>query len=162
VFQLFQVFHEWRASMATARATGCSGAPAPYADVAPELGAIPVDHVPADDDGRLGCFDWLYDWLPALRRLDAAAEQLGMGRPLYFDLLAKLRRAVGPSSGLPGWAGTRAAYRDLLDAIAAHRVADRPNRYEPRVKKRRRNHYGWLTRPRAEMRRRMAKSGTEK
>jgi hypothetical protein len=61
--------------MATARATGCSGAPAPYADVAPELGAIPVDRVPADDDDRLGCFDWLYDWLPAPRRLDAAAEQ---------------------------------------------------------------------------------------
>jgi hypothetical protein len=38
-------------------------------------------------------------------------------------------------------------YRDLLAAIAAHRVADRPDRYEPRVKKRRRNHYGWLTRP---------------
>ena len=28
-------------------------------------------------------------------------------------------------------------YHDLLDAIAAHRVADRPDRYEPRVKKRR-------------------------
>jgi hypothetical protein len=32
-----------------------------------------------------------------------------------------------------------------LDAIATHRVGDRPDRYEPRVKKRRRNHYGWLT-----------------
>src|SRR5437763_10808283 len=46
---------------------------------------------------------------------------------------------------------------DLLDAIATHRVGDRPDRYEPRVKKRRRNHYGWLTRPRAEMKRKMAK-----
>ena len=53
-------------------------------------------------------------------------------------------------------------YRDLLDAIAAHRVADRPDRYEPRVKKRRRNHYGWLTQPRAEMKRRMAKRVTQK
>jgi hypothetical protein len=53
-------------------------------------------------------------------------------------------------------------YRDLLDAIAAHRVADRPDRYEPRVKKRRRNHYGWLTRPRAEMKRKMAKRVTRK
>src|SRR5262249_23481316 len=42
-------------------------------------------------------------------------------------------------------------YQDLLDAIATHRVADRPDRYEPRLKKRRRNHYGWLTRPRAEI-----------
>jgi hypothetical protein len=53
-------------------------------------------------------------------------------------------------------------YRDLLAAVATHRVADRPGRYEPRVKKRRRNHYGWLTRPRAEMKRRMAKGAPEK
>ena len=48
-------------------------------------------------------------------------------------------------------------YHDLLDAIATHRVADRPDRFEPRVKKRRPNHYGWLTRPRAEFKRDMAK-----
>jgi hypothetical protein len=47
-------------------------------------------------------------------------------------------------------------YRKLLDAIATHRVADRPDRFEPRVKKHRRNHYGWLTRPRAEVKREMA------
>jgi hypothetical protein len=50
---------------------------------------------------------------------------------------------------------------DLLDAIATHRVGDRPNRYEPRVKKRRRNHYGWLTKTRAEMKRKMAKGITK-
>ena len=48
-------------------------------------------------------------------------------------------------------------YHHLLDAVATHRVADRPDRFEPRVKKRRRNHYGWLTRPRAELKRKMAK-----
>ena len=53
-------------------------------------------------------------------------------------------------------------YHDLLDAIAAHRVADRPDRYGPRVKKRRRNHYGWLTQPRTEIKRRMAKRFTQK
>jgi hypothetical protein len=52
-------------------------------------------------------------------------------------------------------------YHDLLDAIATHRVSDRPDRYEPRVKKRRRNHYGWLTEPRAEMKRKMAKGVTK-
>jgi hypothetical protein len=36
-------------------------------------------------------------------------------------------------------------------------VADRPDRFEPRVKKRRRNHYGWLTELRAELNRKMAK-----
>jgi hypothetical protein len=51
---------------------------------------------------------------------------------------------------------------DLLDAIASHRVADRPDRYEPRVKKRRRNHYGWLTKPRAELKRKMAKGVNKK
>ena len=52
-------------------------------------------------------------------------------------------------------------YHDLLDAIATHRVGDRPDRYEPRVKKRRRNHYGWLNKPRAEMKRKMAKGVTK-
>ena len=54
-------------------------------------------------------------------------------------------------------AGRLGLYHDLLDAIATHRVGDRPDRYEPRVKKRRRNHYGWLIKPRAEMKRKMAK-----
>jgi hypothetical protein len=48
-------------------------------------------------------------------------------------------------------------YQHLLDAVANHRVADRPDRFEPRVKKHRRNHYGWLTRPRSEVKRDMAK-----
>ena len=52
-------------------------------------------------------------------------------------------------------------YQNLLDAIATHRVADRPDRYEPRVKKQRRNHYGWLTKPRAEIKRKMAKGVTK-
>jgi hypothetical protein len=47
-------------------------------------------------------------------------------------------------------------YHELLDAIASHRVGDRPDRYEPRLKKRRRNNYDWLTKPRAEMKRKMA------
>jgi hypothetical protein len=52
-------------------------------------------------------------------------------------------------------------YQDLLRAIATHRVADRPDRFEPRVKKRRRNHYEWLTRPRSEVKRQMAKGVSE-
>lgn len=49
---------------------------------------------------------------------------------------------------------------EVLDAIATHRVADRPNRFEPRLKKQRKNHYGWLTRPRAEIKHAMAKGLT--
>lgn len=50
-----------------------------------------------------------------------------------------------------------ALYQNLLGAIATHRVADRPDRFEPRLKKHRRNHYGWLTEPRKEVKRKMAK-----
>jgi hypothetical protein len=52
-------------------------------------------------------------------------------------------------------------YHYFLDAIATHRVADRPDRFEPRVKKHRRNHYGWLTKPRSEIKRNMTKGVTK-
>jgi hypothetical protein len=39
-------------------------------------------------------------------------------------------------------------YRQLLDAIVLHRVADRPHRFEPRLRKRRPKHYGFLRKPR--------------
>jgi len=48
-------------------------------------------------------------------------------------------------------------YQQLLDTIAIHRVADRPDRYEPRAKKQRRNNYDLLTKPRAVIKRKMAK-----
>jgi hypothetical protein len=51
-------------------------------------------------------------------------------------------------------------YQSLLDAIAAHGVGERPNRFEPRAKKHRRNHYGWLTKPRSEVKHKMAKRVT--
>jgi hypothetical protein len=48
-------------------------------------------------------------------------------------------------------------YQNLLCAIASHRVANRPDRVEPRAKKKRRNHFAWLTSPRHEIKRKMAK-----
>jgi DDE family transposase len=48
-------------------------------------------------------------------------------------------------------------YQQLLDAIATHRVADRPDRYEPRLRKRRPKHYGFLRKPRRDTKRDMAK-----
>jgi hypothetical protein len=47
----------------------------------------------------------------------------------------------------------RCLYRQLLDAIAVHRVADRPDRYEPRLRKRRPKHYGFLRKPRRDAKR---------
>jgi hypothetical protein len=54
-----------------------------------------------------------------------------------------------------------ALYQHLLRAIATHQVADRPDRFEPRAKKRRRDHFAWLTKPRQELKRKMAKGFTK-
>jgi hypothetical protein len=59
-------------------------------------------------------------------------------------------------------AGRRGLYDELLGAIATHRVADRPDRFEPRLKKRRKDYCGWLTKPRAELKRQMAKGMNKK
>jgi Transposase DDE domain len=48
-----------------------------------------------------------------------------------------------------------ALYHRLLDAISIHRVADRPDRYEPRLRKRRPKHYGYLRKPRRDTKRDM-------
>jgi hypothetical protein len=90
----------------------------------------------------------------------AAARHEVVPRSISFKGAMQTLEAFRPLLELRG-AGDAARrlglYHDLLDAIATHRVADRPDRYEPRVKKRRRNHYGWLTQPRAELKRKMAK-----
>ena len=41
-------------------------------------------------------------------------------------------------------------YQQLLDTIVTHRLANRPDRFEPRKKKRRRMPYDLLSKPRAE------------
>ena len=46
-------------------------------------------------------------------------------------------------------------YQQLLEAIATHRVADRPDRVEPRLRKRRPKHYAFLRQPRGEVKRKM-------
>ena len=48
-------------------------------------------------------------------------------------------------------------YQQLLDAIAVHRVANRPDRFEPRQKKRRHRKVEWMTKPRWELKREMLK-----
>jgi hypothetical protein len=54
-----------------------------------------------------------------------------------------------------------ALYQHLLRAIATHQVADRPDRFEPRAKKRRRDHFAWLSEPRQKLKRKMAKGFTK-
>jgi len=53
--------------------------------------------------------------------------------------------------------GRSELYQQVLDAIATHRVADRPDRVEPRLRKRRPKHYGFLRKPRAETKRGLLK-----
>src|SRR5262249_52042342 len=48
-------------------------------------------------------------------------------------------------------------YKQLLRAIAVHRVGDRPDRFEPRMAKRGPRRFDCLNRPRAEIKRRMVK-----
>ena len=52
-------------------------------------------------------------------------------------------------------------YQQLLDVIAVHQVADRLNRFEPRLLKRRPKHYAFLRKPRDVVKRHMAKGVKE-
>ena len=51
-------------------------------------------------------------------------------------------------------------YEQLLDAIYRHRVGDRPDRFEPRLQKRRDKRYPFLRKPRATLKQQMAKRVT--
>jgi hypothetical protein len=55
-----------------------------------------------------------------------------------------------------------ALYQHLLDAVASHRVGDRPDRFEPRRRKRRPKPYDRLMKPRHEVKRVMRKGVREK
>jgi hypothetical protein len=48
-------------------------------------------------------------------------------------------------------------YWQVLRAIAVHRVADRPDRFEPRMTKRKPKGYNRLTKPRKEIKRQILK-----
>jgi hypothetical protein len=76
------------------------------------------------------------------------------GTPEAFRPKTELRGNRSAADLLP-------PYHRLLQAVAAHRGGGRPDRCEPRVGKHRRNHYGWPTKPRSEVKRKMAKGVTE-
>jgi hypothetical protein len=48
-------------------------------------------------------------------------------------------------------------YQQMLDAVATHRVADGPDRVEPRLRKRRPKKYDSMLEPRKEIKRKMLK-----
>ena len=51
-------------------------------------------------------------------------------------------------------------YQELLNAIATHRVGDRPDRFEPRLRKRRPKRFDHMVKPRSELKREMVKGVT--
>jgi hypothetical protein len=72
-------------------------------------------------------------------------------RTISFKGTVQTLEAFQPMISLQGEhssAFRRVLYENLLMAIAKHRVADRPDRYEPRLRKRRPKHYGFLRKPR--------------
>jgi hypothetical protein len=55
----------------------------------------------------------------------------------------------------------KSLYQQMLRAIAQHRVADRPDRFEPRMAKRRAKNFDRLTKPRKEIKLDMLKRFSE-
>jgi hypothetical protein len=81
-------------------------------------------------------------------------------RSLSFKGAIQTLEAFQPVIALQGEhdSGRRLSlYHDLLDAIATHRVADRPDRYEPRVRKRHAKNFAYMRKPRAQIKRDMTK-----
>ena len=90
----------------------------------------------------------------------AAAGDAVPPRSISFKATLQVLEAFRPliAYGVHRGAGHRAAlYEQMLRAIAVHRVADRPDRFEPRMAKRRPKRYDRLTRPREEIKLRMLK-----
>jgi hypothetical protein len=79
-------------------------------------------------------------------------------RSISFKGAAQVLEAFGPVIGLQGEDDAESLggiYGRLLDAVAAHRVGDRPDRVEPRKRKRRPKPYDRLMKPRHETKREM-------
>jgi len=84
-------------------------------------------------------------------------------RSLSFKGAIQTLEAFQPVIALQGEHDTAhrlCLYQILLDAIATHRVADRPDRYEPRAWKGYQKKFAYLRKPRAQAKREMAKGLT--
>jgi hypothetical protein len=94
-----------------------------------------------------------------------AASKHGVDpRSISFKGAAQTLEAFQPVialQGEPDGESLSKLYEQLLDAIATHRVADRPDRYEPRRKKRRPKPYDRLMKPRREAKLQMLKGVKE-
>jgi hypothetical protein len=90
----------------------------------------------------------------------AAAGEGVPPRSIGFKATLQVLEAFRPQIAYQAHRGAdhqAALYAQVLRAIVVHRVADRPDRFEPRMAKRRPKRYDRLTRPRAEIKLRMLK-----
>ena len=78
-------------------------------------------------------------------------------REVSFKATVQLVNAFRGKGLLAGNKNTYGIYQNLLDAIARHRVMDRPGRLEPRVVKRRPKQYPRMMQPRAILRENLLK-----
>jgi hypothetical protein len=94
-----------------------------------------------------------------LAMAQAAARQACQPWQISFTGTVQALRAFGGFWPTGPLADAEATYRDLLEAIAEHRVGQRPDRREPRAKKRRPKPLPLLTEPRAQARARLRAGG---
>lgn len=76
-----------------------------------------------------------------------------------FQFLEEFQRLIDYQEHR-GHAHRMAIYQELLDSIASQRVADRPDRFEPRLLKRRPKHFAFLRKPRSVIKSEMTKRVT--
>ena len=78
----------------------------------------------------------------------AAVQHGVLPRSLSFKAALQTLHAFTMSLWLSGSCRVHGLYTPMLAAIASHRVGDRPDRFEPRARKRRPKPYPYLTTPR--------------
>jgi hypothetical protein len=90
----------------------------------------------------------------------AAAREGIAPRSISFKATLQVLEAFRPLIAYQAHRGAgqlAALYEQVLRAIAVHRVADRPDRFEPRMAKRSPKRYDRLTKPRREIKPQMLK-----
>ena len=90
----------------------------------------------------------------------AASKHCVDPRSISFKAAIQMLEAFQPVIAMRGQHDTALRmnlYQQLLDAIVIHRVADRADRVEPRLRKRRPKHYGFLRKPRNQTKRELLK-----
>jgi hypothetical protein len=88
---------------------------------------------------------------------DAAEKHGILPREISFKTALEALLAFTPYMAQMAPTQAEIYYAHLLDALARHRVGDRPDRSEPRLKKRRPKAYGYLKEPRPAARKRCRK-----